>query len=330
MRFLSLFLCLAVLGVSASAARSSGTVSLVADFPLGPAAHYGEAKLIAAIQSAGSQVESVKSSATATGDTIIELKMTPRPPAESLAIGKLVVGGKPTWRLDGADDRGLMYALLDVAERIGWSEKSGDLFAHVREVKEQPAIRDRCLSVYTMNRAYWESRFYDESYWTRYFELLSANRFNRFLLIFGYENGGFLAPPYPYFFDTPGFPGVHMLNLTAEQQRRNLAALNRLIELAHAHGITVTLGIWDHIYRAGVQTGGANWVDEYNGRSVPNSVEGVTTENLNAYTLASLQELIARVPAMDGLHFRIHEESGLKRAEMEDFWREVFTHVRKT
>ena len=30
-----------------------------------------------------------------------------------------------------------------------------------------------------MNRAYWESRFYDEHYWARYFDLLAANRFNR-------------------------------------------------------------------------------------------------------------------------------------------------------
>ena len=107
-----------------------------------------------------------------------------------------------------------------------------------------------------MNRAHWESRFYDERYWTRYLDTLATNRFNRFLIVFGYENGGFLAPPYPYFFDTPGFSGVHMVDLTPNQQRRNLAALNRLIELAHDRGIAVSLGIWDHIYRAGVQTGG--------------------------------------------------------------------------
>src|SRR6185436_1549691 len=103
--------------------------------------------------------------------------------------------------------------------------------------------------------------------------------FNRVLLIFGYENGGFLAPPYPYFFDTPGFPGVHMIDVSAAQQQHNLAALNRIIELAHARGLTVTLGIWDHIYRAGVQTGGADWVDEFDGRPIPGSVAGVTTEN---------------------------------------------------
>src|SRR6185436_18995793 len=100
-------------------------------------------------------------------------------------------------------------------------------------------------------------------------------------------------------------------------------------ELAHDRGLQVSLGIWDHIYRGAVQTGGAEWVAEYAGKSIPNSVEGVTTENLNAYTLAALKELLARVPALDGIQFRIHEESGLKRGEMESFWRAVFEHVQK-
>src|SRR6185436_12378498 len=114
--------------------------------------------------------------------------------------------------------------------------------SEIRDTTESPFIRDRSLSVYTMNRAHWESRFYDERYWTRYFDTLAANRFNRFLIVFGYENGGFLAPPYPYFFDTPRFDGVKMVGLSREQQQRNLAALNRLIELAHDRGIAVSLG----------------------------------------------------------------------------------------
>jgi hypothetical protein len=230
----------------------------------------------------------------------------------------------------GSDDRGTLYALLEVAERVGWSEPGAvDPFAEVRDVTISPLVRDRSLSVYTMNRAHWESRFFDERYWKRYFDLLAACRFNRFLIVFGYENGGFLAPPYPYFFDTPGFPAVRMNGLTPDQQRRNLAALNRLIELAHDRGIAVSLGIWDHIYRGAVQGGGADWLADYQGRPVPDAVEGVTTENLNAYTLASLKELLRRVPAFDALQFRMHEESGLKRSEMEAFWRAVFQHLQR-
>ena len=250
-------------------------------------------------------------------------------PPESLTIRTLKAQNGSMLILTGADDRGVMYALLDLAERVGWAKDSAEPFSEVHDVTEKPAVLDRSLSVYTMNRAHWESRFYDERYWTRYFDLLASSRFNRFLIVFGYENGGFLAPPYPYFFDTPEFPGVRMVDLTPEQQRRNLAALNRLIALAHDRGIAVSLGIWDHIYRAGVQTGGAEWLGDYAGRPIPNTVEGVTSANLNAYTLASLKELLARVPALDGLQFRVHEESGLRREEMDGFWREVFRQVQK-
>lgn len=250
--------------------------------------------------------------------------------AESLVVKKLTVRGKPALVVCGADDRGLMYALLDLADQFrGIVPSANNPLTTIREASESPFVRDRSLSVYTMNRAHWESRFYDERYWSRYFDTLAANRFNRFLIVFGYENGGFLAPPYPYFFDTPGFSDVKMVGLTTDQQSRNLTALNRLIELAHDRGIAVSLGIWDHIYRGAVQTGGAEWIKDYEGRPVPNTVTGVTAQNLNAFTLASLKELLVRVPGVDALQFRVHEESGLKREEMEGFWRAVFQHVQK-
>jgi hypothetical protein len=326
-------------------ADDAHTISLVLDPAPGRATLHGTTAFSQALIGAGWNVEVAPSVAAARGaqivvagvvsaessvthvlrDAKVELPAGP----EALAVKNLTLRDRPALALGGADDRGLMYALLDAADRIAWAKSPGKPFSEIHDTAERPHVLDRSLSVYTMNRAHWESRFYDERYWARYFDTLAANRFNRFLIIFGYENGGFLAPSYPYFFDTPGFADVKMTGLTPEQQKRNLAALNRLIELAHDRGIQVSLGIWDHIYRGAVQTGGAEWLGEYKGRPVPNSIEGVTTENLNAYTLASLKELLERVPALDGLQFRVHEESGLKREEMDGFWREVFTHVQK-
>ena len=196
-------------------------------------------------------------------------------------------------------------------------------------VSEKPYTKDRGVCMYIMNRQYWESRFYDEAFWKRYFDMLAADRFNKFRLVFGYENAGFLVPVYPYFFNTPGFPDVHMTDLTPEQQQKNTAMLNRVIELAHERGIAFAVGIWDHIYRGGVQAGAIEWENEYRGRPLPNNVVGVTTENLNAYTLASLKEFFKTFPAIDEAQFRIHEESGLKREEMDGFWHAVFQLVRQ-
>lgn len=336
--FLVAIACLLVPG--AAFARS---LSLVVDSRLGAPARHGLERFESALKNHGWEIEHPDSLAAARGDHLVAVALPGMPglreagvpalpplqTAEALAVKPFSLPGKTGLLVAGADDCGLMYALLDAAERVAVAPGENPL-AGIPETTEQPTVKDRALSVYVMNRAHWESRFYDERYWARYFDLLAASRFNRFLIIFGYENGGFLAPPYPYFFDTPGFADIRMVGLSREQQARNLAALNRLIELAHARGIAVNLGIWDHIYRAGVQNGGVEWIRDYQGRSIPNTVEGVTGANLNAYTLASLRELLARVPAIDGLHFRIHEESGLKKGEIEGFWREVFNHIQKT
>jgi len=331
----TVFLALTLFGAIAHAqekgAGPAHTVSLVLDAAAGQPVQHGAGKLEAALLARGWRVERAASPATATGAITVTAHVEKSGAAESLAINRSTRLGRPTLALSGSDPRGLMYALLDTAERVGWAESDADPFSEVRDVSEKPFVRERSLSVYTMNRAYWESRFYDEAYWTRYFDTLAANRFNKFLVVFGYENGGFLAPCYPYFFDTPGFPGVHMNDLTPEQQRKNFAALNRLIELAHVRGIEVAVGIWDHIYRGGVQGGGNEWEKDFTAadRPVPNTVAGVTTENLNTYTLASLEKFLNAFPALDEVQFRIHEESGLKRSEMDAFWREVFTMTKR-
>jgi hypothetical protein len=179
-----------------------------------------------------------------------------------------------------------------------------------------------------MNRAYWESRFYDEAYWARYLDLLAQNRFNSLVVIFGYENAGFLAPPYPYFFDVEGFPGVRMVGITRQQQQRNLQALNRLIQMSHDRGLDFTVGIWDHIYRGGVQGGGVPGANEMARRPTPSLVWGVTGQNLVPYTKAALAEFVRQVPALDGIQFRMHDESGLKNSEQEGFWRDVFAMMK--
>jgi hypothetical protein len=265
--------------------------------------------------------------ASAPGDVaglLAELALSPPNEPESLLIHRFDRQGKTVVLAAGADPRGLMYALLDVADRVGWAESSEQPFSEVRDVEEKPYAPERALSMYTFNRAYWESRFYDEAYWARYLDALAQNRFNSLVLVFGYENGGFLAPCYPYFFDVEGFPGVRMVGITPEQQQRNLAALNRLIQMAHDRGLKFTVGIWDHIYRGGVQGGGIPGADEATRKATPGLVWGVTAENLVPYTKAALATLVKQVPALDAIQLRMHDESGLKNSAQEAFWRDVF------
>ena len=249
--------------------------------------------------------------------------------SEALSIWKTDWQTKPVWVVSGFDDRGLMYGLLDVATQIGWSTDKKNPMSEVHEITEKPDVTQRAVSFYTMNRTYWESRFYDEAYWERYLDLLAQNRFNSMVVIFGYENGGFLAPCYPYFYDTEGFSDVQMVGITPEEQQHNLEALNKLISMAHERGIRFTVGIWDHIYRGGVQGGGIPGTKNSPDKPVPGLVWGVTGDNLIAYTKKALAKFVELVPNLDAIQFRMHNESGIKNEEQVAFWYDVFKMMKE-
>jgi hypothetical protein len=316
-------------------------VALITEGELtGPAAH-GIGKLREALRKKGLEVTDAANMA----DLVVLAGMRAKAPEvetalrsahaalpegpEGLAIHRGAYQGKPAVILCGADARGLMYAALDTADRVTYSNNADNPFQLVRDVSEKPFLAERGISIYTMQRAYFESRLYDETYWQRYFDMLASSRINSFVVIFGYENGGFMAPAYPYFFNVAQFPDVELVGITREQQARNTAAFKTMMRLAHERGIQVTAGIWDHIYRGGVQGGGIPGASENAGKRVPGLVWGVTTENLEAYTKVALARFLEVFPELDGIQFRMHSESGLKPAEMAGFWHEVFQMMKQ-
>lgn len=335
---------LALLSWLGSFTATGEVVSLVMSEPPERPVQHGWTQLRRALEAKGTELEEPGSLEQAKGQTVViaglaagpgaaatligELSLARPARPESLLIRKVQRDGRTLLILSGADARGLMYALLDVADRVGWAARRDQPFSEVRDTEEAPYAPERALSIYTFHRAYWERRFYDESYWARYLDLLAQNRFDSLMLIFGYENGGFLAPCYPYFFDVEGFPDVRMVGLTPAQQQRNLAALNRLVQMAHDRGLKFGVGIWDHIYRGGVQGGGIPGADEATRKPTPGLVWGVTGANLVAYTKAALAKWVREVPALDAIQFRMHDESGLKNSEQEAFWRDVFQQMK--
>ncbi|MBN2130160.1 MAG: hypothetical protein JW741_11720 [Sedimentisphaerales bacterium] len=326
-------------------ARAANRVGMIVDTTLSPPAVYGLETLEEALLQKGLTVQRLSRVAAAEADFLILAQVAssdgagprtlrtlnvplPEEP-EGLVIQRAELEGKAALILCGSDARGLMYAALDTADRISWNEKTGNPFSHVRDTCEKPYVRERAVSMYTMQRAYFERRLYDEKHWQKYFGMLARSRINSFVVVFGYENGGFMAPPYPYFFDMPEFPEVKLVGTTTDQQEHNTAAFRRMIEIAHAHGVDVTVAIWDHIYRGGVQGGGIEGASDKAGRPIEGLVWGVTAENLAAYNKAAVRRFLEVFPEIDALQFRMHGESGLKRGEMKDFWHEVFGTIRK-
>ncbi len=349
--FLKLSVLVSLAFILSAAVKGAATgeipkVSVVTDQTTGASVSHGLTKLTDALRAKNIAFEKVNSVMEAKGSMLVvaglssgegeaakilkALNLEVPGVSEALTIRKTRWQNKSVWVISGFDDRGLMYGLLDVASRIGWSDGDKNPFSEVRDITEKPDVPERAISLYTMNRAYWESRFYDEAYWTRYLDLLAQNRFNSMVVIFGYENGGFMAPCYPYFFDTEGFSGIRMVGITPREQQRNLEALNHLIGMAHDRGIRFTVGIWDHIYRGGVQGGGIPGTRDAPDKPIPGLVWGVTGDNLIAYTKAALAKFVKLVPGLDAIQFRMHNESGLKKEEQLGFWTDVFKMMKET
>ena len=314
--------------VCVAANAGSATVSLITEGKLGSAGNHGVTELRNALLERHLALYEDQDPDHARGDYLIVLhanpKTDPSPEEESysLRVGKR--NGKTEIEVSGGGDVGLMYALSEIAERIGWSVSPVQPFAKIHDESRKPDVRVRSISMYTMNRAYFESRFYDETYWIHYFDLLARCRFNNIVLIFGYENAGYFAPAYPYFFDVDGFRAVHVAGLSKEQQQKNLRALRRMVALAHERGLRFTVGLWDHIYRGGVQ-GPA----ELANHPTDGLVQGVTADNLTSYIPAAFAKFLKVFPEIDTIQFRMHTESGLKASEMNNFW-ETMYQIMKT
>ncbi|HWB86325.1 MAG TPA: hypothetical protein VG675_19440 [Bryobacteraceae bacterium] len=334
---------LALAAGTIAGAATKPEVSLLLDTSAGSPARIAMGKLRSALQEKRVSLEEIQRLEAARGETIIvaglskgsgaaaayakTLGLTLPSEPETVFIHRADWKGHKLILLSSGDNLGLAYALYDVVDRVGWTAAGTDPFSEVRDASEKPAVRDRAVSTYTMQQAYFESRLFNEAYWAKYFDNLVRNRFNNFYLLFGYESTGYLAPPYAWFFDLPEFPEVKAAGVTRQQQEHYLRALNRVIEMAHERGLYFTLGIWDHIYD-GVSSyyteGVWNHLPEVNGRRPRWPVEGLNEKNLVPYTQAALRHFLQVVPNLDGIQFRMHGESGLSKAGLRNFWEPIF------
>jgi hypothetical protein len=334
-QFLIAWGALALVTPHGTALPEPARVSLIQDRAAGAPARYGMDKVKAALEAKGIRCEEPASVQAAHGDFLIvaglpskagpaaelakSLGITAPSAPESLLIRNVDWKGKPTLLLSGADDRGLMYSLLEVADRVGWAADRSKPLSEVRDTVESPAVGERGVTIFTMQQAQFEGRLHDENYWARYFDNLARNRFNTFQVLFAYEMDGYMCPAYPSFVDVDEFPGVRVEGLSKQEQQRNLADLHRLIRMAHERAIQVTIGLWCHYYRFS-----PTWQVASHDQPVKGKVFGLTEDNLIPYTRAALAKFLRAVPEVDNIMLLMHNESGLKTEDMKSFWESIF------
>lgn len=220
----------------------------------------------------------------------------------------------------GSDVRGLVYGLLELADRVTHAEEPLAALRRVDKVVEQPANPIRSIARLFSSDVEDKSWFYDKSFWEPYLSMLIAQRFNRFNLTLGL---GYNAPhrvrdsyfyfPYPFLVKVPGYE-VTVQGLPEEERERNLVMLRWISEAATARGLHFQLALWTQAYRF-IDSPGVNY-----------TVTGLTPASHAAYCRDALHLLLEACPAIRGVTFRSHSESGIPQGSYE-FWQTVFDGI---
>ncbi len=202
--------CLLVLfSIGGLSMGTPSRIGLVVDASLDRPAEHGLSELEKALHKQGLSVQRVTQAAAtepdvlilagvASGDgpaarTLRELNCPMPEGPEALVIRRTEVEGKPGIILCGSDARGLMYAALDAADRISWSENTRILLS-IFEIPARnpmsgsgPCPSIRCKG--RTSRAACMTRLTGSGIstcWPAAGSTVSS-------VIFGYENGGFMA-----------------------------------------------------------------------------------------------------------------------------------------
>lgn len=223
----------------------------------------------------------------------------------------------------GADTRGLMYALLELADRVRHGESPLSVVTNQQAAIESPFNQVRSIGRLFVSDVQDKPWFNDREMWPAYFSMLASQRINRFSLNLGigfdflqHVTDSYFLFAYPFLLQVPGYD-VHAVNLPDAERDRNLEMLQFISREAVAHGIDFQLGIWTHGYQ---------WADTLQSNY---TISGLTPENHAAYSRDALAALLKSCPDISGVTLRTHGESGVREGSY-DFWRTVFEGVPKS
>jgi hypothetical protein len=236
---------------------------------------------------------------------------------EALSLQPSTAAGRRVVLARGSDARGLAYALLELADRVACADQPLAGLDVQRPVAEKPANPIRGVARLFVSEVEDKPWFNDRAFWQRYLTMLAAQRFNRFSLTLGlgYDfttqiRDAYFHFAYPFFVSLPG-ANVRAVGLPDAERVRNLETLRFVSDEAAKRGLHFQLGLWTHAYR---------WTDSPDANY---TIAGLTPETYAAYCRDALREVLRACPAIAGVTFRIHGESGVAEGSY-DFWKTVF------
>jgi hypothetical protein len=267
---------------------------------------------------AGDHVILVASTRTPVAQRIISSAGITMPSAaEALLLAQGTTSGRSVLLACGNDARGLVYAVLELTDRVIYSDSVMAALKVSSAIREQPASRTRSMCRSFQSELEDKPWFNDRTFWTEYLSMLAAERFNRFNLCFGL---GYNSTPggspevyfffaYPFLVSLPEHSGVSAKGLPAAERDANLRMLKFIGEECARRGLEFQLGLWSHAYAYGA---GANY-----------PIQGLTAANHASYCRDALASILKTCPEITGVTFRVHSESGIPTGSYA-FWKTVF------
>jgi hypothetical protein len=239
---------------------------------------------------------------------------------EALGLVPVRIDDKQILLACGYDVRGIVYALLELADRVQYSDHPLDALNIQKSVIERPANLIRSLNRLFVSDREDKPWYNDKEMWKQYLTMITAQRFNRFSLGLGigYDflqnvTDAYFLFAYPFFLSVPGYK-VRVPQLSDAERENNLDMLKFISDQTAARGIQFQLGIWMHGYE---------WLNSPH----PNyTIEGLTHETHGPYCRDAVRQLLKACPAISGVTFRSHGESGVNEGSY-NFWKTVFEGV---
>jgi len=250
----------------------------------------------------------------------VDLPLAP----ESFAIFR--EPGVPESRLFvyGADARGLVYAITELADRVRYMSSVSQALEFEAPMVEQPTAKVRSISKCFQSEVEDLPWFHDREGWEEYLTQLVTHRFNRISLTLGmqynYPYGNefvsdvYFHLAYPFLVTVPGFD-VSISNLAATERQRNLETLKFIGREAVKRGLEFQLALWTQSY------------DFDDCPKARHQISGITEDNRSRYCRDALAIILAEVPEISGLTLRVHVECGIPEGDYA-FWQDYFEAVK--
>lgn len=239
---------------------------------------------------------------------------------ESVRLSENLMGGRQVLQAGGTEVRGMVYAVLEIADRVRYAPVVLDGLKLAAQVSDRPANVIRSISRCFQSDVEDKSWYHDRDHWREYLTMLATHRFNRFSLAFGlaydFPRGvtdSYFYFAYPFLVDVPGFK-VRAVGLPDAERDKNLETLRFISDETAARGLHFQLALWTHQY-----------VFE-DSPHVNYPIEGLTPATHAEYCKQSLGALLKACPAISGVTLRVHGESGIPEGSY-DFWKTLFEGI---